>query len=130
MIVEIFMKSPKEILTWLKINLGPRSLGGLTSTDTHALITSVNLSNLISYPSAPPELFRAWRDIVSQMLPHNRHLAFHAIAIELDWSHRRMIWTQAFTISGVLQQDVPTNVCCFEPGGGGQARSEELRRQK
>lgn len=123
------MKTPKEILSWLKLNLGRSAIAPLTSTDTYALVTSVNLSNLISYPSAPPELFRAWCDIVSQMQEHNRHLAYHAVAMELDWSHRRMIWEQAFTIAGVLQQDIPQSICCYENGGGGDERSQQLNKR-
>ena len=89
------MKSQKEILAWLRANLGKSALGGLTSTDTHALVTSVGLSNLISYATAPAELFAAYAAIVSQMQESTRWLAFHAIACELDWSHREMIWCQA-----------------------------------
>ena len=95
------MKTPKEILTWLKNNLGPRAIAGLTSTDTYALVTSVNLSNLIGYNTAPRELFKAYHSIVMQMQEHNRRLAYHAIAMELDWSHRNMIWTQAETCTGI-----------------------------
>ena len=129
------MKTPKEILTWLKNNLGPRAIAGLTSTDTYALVTSVNLSNLIGYNTAPRELFKAYHSIVMQMQEHNRRLAYHAIAMELDWSHRNMIWTQAETCTGIpfYEQGFnrrPTVKCCFEEGGGGQERYEQLRKQK
>jgi hypothetical protein len=69
--------------------------GSLTSTDTYALVTSVNLSNLISYDTAPENLFEAYAAIVLTMQEHTRGLAYHAIACELDWSHRRMIWNIA-----------------------------------
>lgn len=103
------MKTKTEILRWLKSNLGARSLGVLTSTDVQALVTSVNLSNLISYASAPQELFDAYRAIVMQMQPQARYLAFHAIACELDWGHRAMIWTTA----GL--GDITTTRCEAEP---------------
>ena len=120
------MKTPKEILTWLKNNLGPRAIAGLTSTDTYALVASVNLSNLIGYESAPDDLFAAYKAIVMQMQPHNRHLAYHAIACELDWSHRSMIWICSDLVH---DQPIPTGKCCFESGGGGQERYEELRKK-
>src|SRR5690348_11828568 len=77
------MKTQKEILKWLQANLGSRCTAPLTSTDCYALVTSVNLSNLISYSSAPTELFAAYGAIVRQMQPHTRGLAYHAIACEL-----------------------------------------------
>lgn len=104
------MKTKTEILKWLRANLGDRCLGVLTSTDTHALIASVALTPLVSYSSAPDDLFEAYGAIVSQMQPQARYLAFHAIACELDWGHREMIWTQ----SGLTDQ-IPASRCKFEP---------------
>ena len=86
------MKTQREIMAFLKANLGPRCLGVLTSHDVHALVTSVGLVNMISYPSAPPALFAAYHAIVSEMQPQARYLAYHAFACELDWGHRSMIW--------------------------------------
>lgn len=111
------MKTSKEILKWLTANLGKGCTAPLTSTDTFALVTSVNLTNLIGYSSAPQELFDAYGAIVRQMQEHTRHLAYHAIAMELDWTHREMIWRKAFTIADVLQLDLPTSKCAWEPGG-------------
>jgi hypothetical protein len=107
------MKNQKEILAWLKANHGKRCVGGLTLTDTFALVTSVNLSNLIGYESAPPELFQAYGSIVAQMQPCNRWLAYQSIAMELDWSHRSMIWRMAALPEG----DKPATIAAFEPGG-------------
>jgi hypothetical protein len=106
------MKTQNEILRWLKNNLGKRAIAPLTSTDVYALVTSVSLSNLVSYSTAPPALFRAYREIVEQMQPHTRYLAYHAIACELDWSHRTMIWTAAG-----LGEEIPKSKCAFEHGG-------------
>ena len=89
------MKTQTDILRWLRANLGKHSTGGLTSHDTQALTASVALVPMISYPSASPDLFQAYHAIVSEMQFHTRHLAFHAIAYELDWTHRQMIWTQS-----------------------------------
>ena len=106
------MKTKTEILRWLKNNLGEGCLGGLTSTDTYALVSSVNLSNLIAYESAPQKLFDAYAAIVEAMQPHCRFLAYHAIACELDWSHRAMIWRRAnLNLSDVR------GVCAFSPEG-------------
>lgn len=108
------MKTSKEIIKWLQANLGGRhATAGLTSTDTHALVTATNLSNLISYESAPARLFQAYGAIVEEMQPTTRHLAFHAIACELDWSHRMMIWTRAGLTDG--RGRGPAIRCLCEP---------------
>jgi hypothetical protein len=73
------MKTQKEILKWLQANLGKHCTAPLTSTDYYALLTSVNLSNLISYPSASPKLFAAYGAIVHQMQPHTRGLAYCSV---------------------------------------------------
>lgn len=109
------MKTQNEIFKWLRSNLGKRCLGVLTSTDTAALVASVNLSNLIGYSSAPPELFQAYAAIVKAMQPESRYLAYHAIACELDWGHRRMIWQHA--LPEHLALGWPNCLCAFEPGG-------------
>ena len=103
------MKSQKDLLKWLQANLGKHATAPLTSTDMHALVTSVSLSNLISWAGAPPELFDAYRSIVHQMQSHTRYLAYHAIACELDWSHRRMIWETAG-----MADEIPKGRCQFE----------------
>ncbi len=107
------MKTKNEILKWLRANCGKTCCAGLTSTDVFALVTSVGLCNLIGYESAPLELFAAYRSIVLQMQPSTRWLAYHAIAIELDWSHRGMIWAHAV----LPEDDKPARKCAWEPGG-------------
>lgn len=89
------MKTQKEILAWLRANLGKHATAGLTTSDTQALVASLALANLISYAGAPEDLFQAYSAIVRAMQPELRHLAFHAIACELDWGHREMIWERA-----------------------------------
>lgn len=78
-------------------------------TDIRAALASVALVPLISWEGAPDELFFAYATIVRQMQPHTRPLAYHAIAAELDWGHRRMIWEN----SG-LASEIPTTRCQFE----------------
>jgi hypothetical protein len=104
------MKTQKEILKWLQANLGKHCTAPLTSTDCYALVTSVNLCSLIGYSSAPPELFDAYRAIVRQMQPHTRGLAYHAIACELDWPHREMIWD----LARLPDENKPKCKCAFE----------------
>ena len=87
------MKNAKEIIRWLKAN--NHQTGGLTSHDVDALCASVALCPLISWTGAPPQLFDAYRAIVSEMQVALVPLAFEAIAIELDWGHREMIFTRA-----------------------------------
>lgn len=112
------MKTQSQIFAWLRANLGPRSLGGLTSQDAQALLASVTITPLISWSGADPKLFEAYKAIVEQMQPNQRWLAFHAVAIELDWSHRAMIWGQAGILDwlpGSFQE------CKFGPRGSAQA---------
>jgi hypothetical protein len=70
------MKTQKEILKWLQANLGKHCTAPLTSTDCYALVASVNLCNLISYSSAPLELFAAYGAIVGQMQSHTGSSTF------------------------------------------------------
>jgi hypothetical protein len=107
------MKTQKEIFTWLKANCGKHCIAPLGSQDVFALVTSVNLTNMITWKGAEPELFAAYGAIVRQMQPHLRYLAFHAIAMGLDWSHRYMIWELAELPEG----DKPAHKAAWEPGG-------------
>lgn len=116
------MKTQKEIFTWLKANCGKRCLGALTHHDMEALCASVALTPLISFPDAPEGLFAAYRAVVEEMQPKTRWLAFHAIAMELDWSHRDMIWSMA----GLPEGDKPAYKASFEPGGLYRDLSKEV----
>ena len=86
------MKTQKEILIWLRNNCGKHCTGALTSTDVTAFVASVTMTPLISWDRAPKELFLAYRSLVNAMQPNTRWLAYNAIAMELDWSHRALIW--------------------------------------
>jgi hypothetical protein len=107
------MKTAKEISSWLRANCGQHSLAPLTSTDVTALVASVNLTPLICHEHAPDELFAAYGAIVRQMQPQTRWLAFHAIAIELDWPMRFTIWQ----LADLSEEDKPKGKAAYEPGG-------------
>lgn len=107
------MKTQNEVFKWLKANCGKHCLGALTDHDARALLASVAITPLISWKGGSQELFDAYRAIVSEMQPSTRWLAFHAIAMELDWSHRFMIWRKA----GLAAEDMPKFKAAHEPGG-------------
>lgn len=109
------MKKPSEVWTWLRANCGNRCLGALSSHDSNALLAALALTPLVSWDGAKPELFAAFRVIVLEMQPQCRWLVYHAIAMELDWSHREMIWRNA----GLPEGDKPAIKASFEPGGQG-----------
>ena len=114
------MKTSKEIFKWLRANCGKNCTAALSSHDVNALVASVALTPLISWEGAPAALFAAYGAIVREMQPQTRWLAFHAIAMELDWSHRAMIWAAA----GLPEDDKPARLASFEPGG----RREDLSK--
>ena len=107
------MKTKKQIFDWLHANCGPKCLAPLTSHDVDALLASVALCPFINHEHAPRPLFAAYGAVVAEMQPQTRWLAYHAIAMELDWSDRRRIWTQA----GLSEGDLPAHKAAFEPGG-------------
>ena len=107
------MKTTNEILKWLKANHGKRATAALTSHDTEALVSAVNLTPLISYREAAPALFLAFGAIVCEMQPGTRWMAYQAIAMELDWGHRSMIWSKA----GLSDESKPVCKAAHEPGG-------------
>ena len=107
------MKTANEIFKWLRANCGKRVTAPLTSHDAAALVAAVNMTPLVSFPLAKPELFAAFAAIVREMQPQCRWMAYHTIAMELDWSHREMIWTA----SGLAVEDKPRCKASFEPGG-------------
>lgn len=107
------MKTAKELSKWLCANCGKHCTAPLSSHDWNALLASVALTPLISWDGAPAALFAAYGAIVREMQPHTRWLAYHAIAMELDWSHRAMIWANAC----LPEDDKPARLASFEPGG-------------
>lgn len=109
----------QTVLPWLKANLGPRCLNGLTSTDFAALQAAVQIAELWVFTGCetlPP----AFGAVVRQMQEKERELAFHSVAHCGEWEDRWVMWNGA----GL---DVPENLrrCAYEPGGsqrgGGEA---------
>lgn len=107
------MKTPNEICSWLRANCGRDCFAPLTSMDVAALLASVHITPLISHEHAPNDLFAAYGAIVRQMQPQTRWLAFHAIAIELDWPMRLTIWQ----LASLPEEDIPKGKAAYESGG-------------
>lgn len=107
------MKTSNEIGKWLRANCGKRALAPLTSHDWEALLAATAMTPLISFEGANPELFAAYRAVVMEMQPQCRWMAYHTIAMELDWGHRSMIWAAA----GLPAENKPKYEASFGPGG-------------
>lgn len=82
---------------WLKANLGPRCLGGLTGQDWPALKAAVQIIEVwfSSGYEGRKCAAAAFGNIVQVMQPELRYLAFHAIAHVGDWGHRAELWAAA-----------------------------------
>ena len=84
---------------------------GFQLVQCEMMLTMFNAEKcLMGYSSAPPELFAAYGAIVRKMQPQTRGLAYHAIACELDWPHREMIWE----LAGLQVGGKPAFKCAFE----------------
>lgn len=94
---------------WLIANLGKHCLGALTGTDAKALDAAVHLIELYSISRHEFSL-HGFRYAVLTMQPSTRELAYHAIALVMDWSDRRVVWEEA------LLAPIPNlRRCAFEP---------------
>lgn len=82
-----------RVFAWLKENLGKSALAPLTTTDASALLAAVQLVELMGYgyPSRPA-LCAAFAAIVGEMQRKCQYMAFHSIAMLLDWPDRAKIW--------------------------------------
>lgn len=89
----------QRILTWLKNN--GMKLAALTSTDTRALRASVEIAELAA-STGVAAVAEPWGLIVRQMQPHTRYLAFHGVAMALDWGFRWEFWRLARFDAGEL----------------------------
>lgn len=83
-----------ELHKWLKGNLGPQCLAPCTGTDFKALSAAVAIVDLYLYDFDGYGL-EAFRSVVLKMQPSTRHLAYHAIAMVMDWSDRAKLWKAA-----------------------------------
>ena len=108
------MRKPpaQTIFRWLRDN--EMRLGGLTDHDASALLAAVQVAELWIRGDAEnrEKSAAAFGEVVGQMQPQMRYLAFHAIAHVGDWCHRWELWMAA----GLLAQDLQ-NVpeCAFGP---------------
>lgn len=97
------------VFPWLRDNLGPRALAGLTSTDAAALRAAVEIIELYS-TLHDARILAAFRVVVLEMQPKERDLAFHTIAHVLDWGARTRLWERA----GLPTIENP-RICKYEP---------------
>lgn len=92
------MPTPKpecqRVRAWLTANLGKAHLGALTGTDTRALLAAVHIVELYSYDRSP-RVAQAFGLVVSRMQERTRYLAFHAVAMVMEWETRFELWTLA-----------------------------------
>lgn len=84
----------ERLPSWLTANLGRGHLGALTGTDTRALYAAVQIVELFSYDRSP-RVAQAFGLTVSRMQEKTRYLAFHAIAMVMEWDTRFELWTLA-----------------------------------
>lgn len=102
------------VLSWLKGNgIG---LGALTSHDTACLLAAVQIAAvwIRGDSDSKDSASAAFKNIVEQMQPRTRFMAFHAIAHVGEWSHRWALWMDAGLLAHDLQ-NVPE--CKFGPSG-------------
>lgn len=82
------------LIAWLRRNLGRDALAALTGTDARALSAAVHIIELYTC-SAHPSVLRAFGDVVLEMQPSTRYLAYHSIAYVREWDDRAVIWNLA-----------------------------------
>lgn len=101
----------EKLYPWLRSNLGKRCLGVLTGTDARALAAAVHIIELYSY-CPEKSVAEAFGAVVIQMQPQARYLAYHAVAMVMNWETRGELW-----IAAGLPTENARGKCSFEPGG-------------
>lgn len=100
-----------RVLKWLrdnKINTAP-----LTGTDVKALLAAVEIIELYSYHDHQGVL-TAFREVVLCMQEKTRGIAWHSIAMVMDWEDRDRVWTA----SGLpVCWHGTRSICAYEPEG-------------
>jgi len=89
-------KTPSESIgAWLRAN--GLNTGSLTGQDWPALRAAVEIVACYNHCDSRSEahLISAFRSVVMAMLPHNRQLAYHAIASVTEWHFRAKFWALA-----------------------------------
>lgn len=84
----------KKTRAWLKENLGKECMAPLTSTDGLALDAAVAMLELFAYDRNELVL-QAFGAVVLRMQKSTRRLAYHAIAMVMDWEDRPKLWQRA-----------------------------------
>lgn len=84
----------QQLRIFLKGNLGPTCLAPLTGTDARALDAAIHIVEAYSY-NRDQSVLTAFRLMVERMQPSTRELAFHAIAMAMDWNDRWSVWRAA-----------------------------------
>lgn len=81
-------------IDWLRENLGREATAAMTGTDIRALVACYHILVLHAYTRSETVLV-AYQAVVVEMQPSTRYMAYHLIAMVLDWSDRPVVWTQA-----------------------------------
>lgn len=105
-------------MPWLRENLGKHALAPLTGTDARALQAAVQIVECYAF-EREPQLLEAFGSVVAQMQQSTQELAYHALAMVMDWSDRRAIWEPLIERHG-LNPLTKVHVCAYEPGGSGR----------
>ncbi|HWN09743.1 MAG TPA: hypothetical protein VNO50_10830 [Pyrinomonadaceae bacterium] len=102
-------KPPCEtVLPWLKANLGKHCLAPLTSTDAKALAAAVQIIELYAYHPGI-NVIDAFGEIVGCMQQSTQELAYHSIAMVMNWEDREPLWVAAGLPA------INPRKCAFEP---------------
>jgi len=83
----------REIVRWLKAN--GLACGVLTGTDVRALAASCAILDVMCVAGRDSRLLDAYALTVSLMQPKAIHLAYHAIAMVMDWGERSVVFAMA-----------------------------------
>lgn len=98
-------------LKWLKDNLGPRCLAGLTGQDIKALTAAIHIVELWTYTDNSAAAEQAFGLCVRSMQESQWQFAYHVIAHVAEWSSRAELWSAA----GL--PPISVSLCAWEPGG-------------
>lgn len=107
-----YQTASQRILKWLRANGIP--LGALTSHDTAALRAATEIAELWSRGGGEGQRNSAiaFGKVVQQMQETTQFMAYHAVAMVADWSHRDELWIEAELPKHVLERKPE---CAFWP---------------
>lgn len=85
-----------ELLKWLRANLGKGCTACCTGHDAKAIAAAVAIVNLYGYDIyRNAAAIKAFYTVVICMQHSSRFLAYHSIAMILDWPDRQRLWDAA-----------------------------------